>query len=81
MIFHLSTLLSIMIGNRYKYKSSVCRVLDENTDQFGRVYVYWEGEYFANWVDVKSSAYKRVEEKPQDAVTSRGGPGWEMKVD
>jgi len=50
-----------MIGNRYKYKSSVCRVLDRDTDKFGRVFVYWEGEYFANWVDIKSSAYKRID--------------------
>jgi len=51
-----------MIGDRYKYKgSSICRVLDNNTDLYGRVFVYWEGEYFANWVDIKSSVYVKID--------------------
>ena len=50
-----------MIGDRYKYKElSICRVLDDVVDKYGRVFVYWEGEYFANWVDVKSSSYEII---------------------
>ena len=49
-----------MIGDRYKYKSSICRVLDTQTDTLNRVFVYWENEYFSNWVDVTESSYRKI---------------------
>jgi len=57
-----------IIGNRYRYKSSTCRVLAGKRDRFGRVFVYWEGEYSTNWVDVKSSAYTYID-------NTRAAPG------
>ena len=50
-----------MIGNRYKYKeSSVCRVIDDTMDNFGRVLVFWEVENYTGWVDVSESSYKKL---------------------
>jgi len=52
------------VGDRYKYKeSSICRVLGEQKDSFGRVFVYWEGEHFVSWVDVESSLYIKEEKQ------------------